>query len=859
MSGSPSGPTGCLDEAVLRALVVGSLPEARVLELQEHLRGCDGCRGRLQHLADELDSGSTLPRRRPRTDGEWAGCPVRAGDVVADKYVVERPLGRGAMGVVVAALHRGLNEQVALKFSLVPRSRDRQAASRFAREARAAVRLKSPHVCRVIDLGELPDGTQFIVMERLTGESLEHRLLREGPQAEANVRRWALAVARALREAHALGIVHRDLKPANLFLHTEPGGQETLKILDFGVARSQNAAIELGLEQTRTPGFVGSPAYMAPEQFMTPALVDARADLWSLGATIVHLCTGKLPFHGDSLVAIARQVCEQPPRFEGVPAGLVPIVQRCLARRPDDRFPSAQALEEALEGRTALEALPTGPPAPAARRRTLAIAAVASLVLVAALVPFLSGAWGKLRFRRTVERAEAAMRMGSCEEARELLLGADERVDPAARPEAAVVMAVASTCFGGDIGVPQIRVALELDQPPARRVFLEGLLAFARSDFAQAEAVFRRALEAHPDDVYLLYGLMEATFHRNAPEAALEATRRLLELDPDWRLGLEHARDWANVHGDLPLMTSMLRTSGFQASPYAEAEQVLPLVMRRRYAEAYAELQRTHVADPRAAKENWQGLLRVKLAVLAGDQPYALGRLFESAEFLPQAASGRYALARLVGDEALTARARDELLAAPGNALTELALIDLPDATRAARNFARLEGKGGGLTGITRVLLARQALAAGDGAPLAEVKPREGESHRAFVEAVEAEQAGRWAEAAKAWEAAAQTQYSDWVTFGPWLFAAEDAEKAGELERAVELCDRVARPRSLIGWSFALTGQACQLLIARVQLRLNRPAEAKAALAAVRAARSKAGPDDEGLKNVAALEQTVPP
>ena len=166
-----------------------------------------------------------------------AECPVRPGDVVAGKYRVDRTLGVGGMGVVVAATQIELDRRVALKF-LLPKVLERpRLVARFSREARAAASLQSEHVARVIDVGTLESGGPYIVMEYLEGEDLSHVLARRGPLPSDEAVGYVLEACEAVAEAHAHGIVHRDLKPANLFLATRATGAPVIKVLDFGLSK----------------------------------------------------------------------------------------------------------------------------------------------------------------------------------------------------------------------------------------------------------------------------------------------------------------------------------------------------------------------------------------------------------------------------------------------------------------------------------------------------------------------------------------------------------------------------------------------------------------------------------------------
>jgi serine/threonine-protein kinase len=278
--------------------------------------------------------------------------PVRVGDVLAGKYRVERVLGAGAMGVVVAARHMELHELQALKFMLPSALGDGEGVERFLREARAAARLKSQHVARVHDVGRLETGAPYIVMEYLEGSDLKALMEQRGPLPVVDTVRYLLQACEALAEAHAAGIIHRDLKPANLFLTAGPGGGACVKLLDFGIAKMPAGAPGAG-EMTGTTALLGTPLYMSPEQMRSTRDVDARTDIWALGVILYRALTGKPPFAGSTLTEICTSVIsdqpEPPSRLRpDLPAGLEAVILRCLAKNPAQRFGSIHELGAAL-------------------------------------------------------------------------------------------------------------------------------------------------------------------------------------------------------------------------------------------------------------------------------------------------------------------------------------------------------------------------------------------------------------------------------------------------------------------------------------------------------------------------------
>ncbi len=277
--------------------------------------------------------------------------PVRPGDVIAGKYRVERVLGVGGMGVVVAVTHLELLELRAIKLMRPEGRADADAVERFAREARAASLLKSEHVARVMDVGRFADGAPYMVMEYLEGADLAAALKRAGAMPVEEAVLYVLQAAEALAEAHALGIVHRDLKPANLFLTLRPDGAPCVKVLDFGISKVLGSPAENDL--TRSHELLGSPNYMSPEQMHETRLADARSDLWSLGVILYQLLTRELPFRGRSITEIITAVLQGRPAPPSqlrpeLPRALDPVVLRCLERDPAQRFANMGELALAL-------------------------------------------------------------------------------------------------------------------------------------------------------------------------------------------------------------------------------------------------------------------------------------------------------------------------------------------------------------------------------------------------------------------------------------------------------------------------------------------------------------------------------
>jgi serine/threonine protein kinase len=270
------------------------------------------------------------------------------GDVLAGKYRVDKILGIGGMGMVVAATHLEIDQRVALKFMLPGSHESTETSARFLREARAAGRLASDHVCRVTDVGRFDGGAPYIVMEYLKGEDLAAHLRRRGPLRVSEAVDYILQGIEGIAEAHANGIIHRDLKPENLFLHKRNDGGTIVKVLDFGISK-----IAVAAASTRTGDIMGSPAYMAPEQMESSRNVDHRADVWSLGVVLYQLVVGKPPFRGDTLPLLCLHVVnDDPPAMSEVrgdlPDDFEAVVMKCLQKEPTDRYNDVGELAQAL-------------------------------------------------------------------------------------------------------------------------------------------------------------------------------------------------------------------------------------------------------------------------------------------------------------------------------------------------------------------------------------------------------------------------------------------------------------------------------------------------------------------------------
>ncbi len=362
------------------------------------------------------------PAPEPHRDGPTEPSPVRAGEVLAGKYVVERVLGAGGMGVVVAARHTQLDERVALKFLLPQHVASEEVVARFVREGRAAAKIRSEHVARVTDVGVLDTGAPFLVMEYLDGTDLSALVHRHGPLPVPDAVDYVLQACEAIAEAHALGIIHRDLKPANLFLTTRADGSRCVKVLDFGI--SKLTAVDGGRSDTgmtKTTSSLGSPLYMSPEQMTSARSVDARTDVWALGVVLFELLTGSVPFVAESLPHLCILIATAPPvplralRHDAPPA-LEAIVGRCLAKERGARYANVAELAWELgafghaHSRTSVEriarTLKSTPPGPSA-------APGATQPLPPPPHALTSGSWGTTSAPDATPRSARAVLLGA--------------------------------------------------------------------------------------------------------------------------------------------------------------------------------------------------------------------------------------------------------------------------------------------------------------------------------------------------------------------------------------------------------------------------------------------------------------
>ncbi len=276
--------------------------------------------------------------------------PTLPGSVLAGKYRVEKIIGQGGMGVVVEARHIALDERVALKFLLAEYAHHPEAAARFLREARAAVKIKSEHVARVSDVGTLDSGAPYMGMEYLDGSDLSQVLETRGNLPIDDAIDFLIQGCEAIAEAHSYGIIHRDLKPANLFLSKRPNGNFIVKILDFGISKMAEPGVD---NLTKTTAAMGSALYMSPEQMQQTRGVDHRTDIYALGVALYELLAGKQPYYADTLPQLCAEILTGTPTpiriaRPDVPEGLAAALEKAYARDRANRYQSIAEFVVAL-------------------------------------------------------------------------------------------------------------------------------------------------------------------------------------------------------------------------------------------------------------------------------------------------------------------------------------------------------------------------------------------------------------------------------------------------------------------------------------------------------------------------------
>ncbi|HEX6242736.1 MAG TPA: serine/threonine-protein kinase, partial [Polyangiales bacterium] len=356
--------------------VASKAPEVEAAGSEPDLSAHTGIRSIAPLLPErrELGAGSaaSLPAARDSGAGVSAAQLLSPGTCVDGKYIICDVLGTGGSATVYAAEQVGLKRVVAFKLYPLGAETSPALRERFEREAELLARVQHENVVAVFDSGRLDDGSPYLVVQRLQGQSLASHLASAGPLPLEEAVELALQVANALAALGAAGITHRDVKPDNLVLDPLPDGRTLVKLVDFGIALSDE------LEGAgSSEGLMGTPHYMAPEQ-VSGAPIDARCDQYALGATLYEMLTGRTPHNGESLSELARAIMFAPitpvrALRPDCPAALEAIIMRALAREPRDRFASARALKQALEGWRARDVAPALGPKGAQLEDTLRV------------------------------------------------------------------------------------------------------------------------------------------------------------------------------------------------------------------------------------------------------------------------------------------------------------------------------------------------------------------------------------------------------------------------------------------------------------------------------------------------------
>jgi tetratricopeptide (TPR) repeat protein len=439
-----------------------------------------------------------------------------------ERYKIEKLLGEGGMGRVYRAHDTRLGRDVAIKMidNALQGPDKTQQRERFVREAKAAARLVHPNIAVVHDVDA---EAGWLVMELVEGESLRD-VLAKGPLEPALVRRVAEQVLAALDAAHAAGIIHRDVKPSNIVL--QPSGN--VKLVDFGVARL------VDMEVTRTGENVGTPAYMAPEQIRGGA-IDARTDLYALGATLYELITGARMIAFESPGPQAQEKIE---KACGSDRALADVIVRCLQSDPEARFPSA---------RDALAVL--APAAPPKKRALWPLAMVAFAAIVGGGVFALA----KMRIPKAkpadarLAKAFTLAQRGENEKASGLL--EEILADDPMNPDAVTYKFLVDWWQGGmivDVGKRIDKVKLS----PAQRAMIHGIDLITQRRETEAIAYLEIKDREHPNATEILYALGEARWHGQQLQAGVDTLERAFMIDPRWQVALHHVTEFRLSRGE---------------------------------------------------------------------------------------------------------------------------------------------------------------------------------------------------------------------------------------------------------------------------------------------------------------------
>jgi len=280
---------------------------------------------------------------------------LSTGEIIDGKYRTTRLIGEGGMGAVYEAENIRIHRKVAIKVLHAGVAETAEAVQRFEREAQAAGRIGSEHIVEVLDLGNLPSGDRYMVMEFMDGDSLGGRIKSKGRLAPAELYPIAHQLLAALDAAHSAGIIHRDLKPDNVFLlRSRSGLSDFVKLLDFGISKFNQLSGDSGFSMTRTGAVMGTPYYMAPEQAKGAKDADHRVDLYAAGVILYESVTGEVPFNADTFNELLFKIVLEEPRpvqqlVPDIDPGFAAIINKAMTRDPAARFQTAREFQLALE------------------------------------------------------------------------------------------------------------------------------------------------------------------------------------------------------------------------------------------------------------------------------------------------------------------------------------------------------------------------------------------------------------------------------------------------------------------------------------------------------------------------------